>query len=402
VSALGLAKAVQRGQNLSMVTKLPSAIDMVGALIAVPTVSSVNPEFDMPNRGAIDLLASWLDDLGFRAEIMPLDSEGKKANLLATLGNGEDGLVFAGHTDTVPYDQGAWNSDPFCLVETNERLYGLGISDMKAFLALAVHAASRFASGRLQRPLSLLATSDEESGMGGAAAFAARGRAPGRYAVVGEPTGMRPVNLHKGVLMESIHVQGQSGHSSDPSLGKSALEAMHGIMTRLLAWREALQAKHRNVRFDVPVPTLNLGRIRGGDSPNRICGECELQLDLRPLPGMDMEALRQTLRSQVSDALAGTGLKATFNHFFPAVPALETPPTSAIVQATESLTGKPAGAVAFGTEGPFLNRLGVESVILGPGEVAQAHQPNEFLRCSQIEPTIELLEALIHRFCIAH
>ncbi|MFZ0255957.1 MAG: acetylornithine deacetylase [Gammaproteobacteria bacterium] len=384
-----------------MATALPSPIDMLTALIAVPTVSSVNPEFDMPNRGAVDLLASWLDDLGFRIEIMPLDSEGKKANLLATLGGGEGGLVLAGHTDTVPYDQRAWNTDPFCLIEADERLYGLGTADMKAFLAIAVHVAARFTSHRLQQPLSLLATADEESGMNGAAAFAERGRAPGRYVIIGEPTGMRPVHLHKGVLMEAIRLQGRSGHSSDPSLGESALEGMHQVITRLLAWRQVLQAEHCNGRFDVPVPTMNLGRIQGGDNPNRICGECELQLDLRPLPGMDIEALRQALRSQVYEALAGTSLMATFNPFFPAVPALETPSDSAIVQATETLTGKSAGAVAFGTEGPFLNRLGMESVILGPGDVAQAHQPNEFVRRSQIKPTIDLLEALIHQFCVA-
>lgn len=385
-----------------MISALPSPIDMVAALVAEPTVSSVNPEFDMPNRGAIDRLAEWLDDLGFRIEIMPLDGEGSKANLLATLGEGNGGLVLAGHTDTVPYDRGAWNTDPFSLVEADGRLYGLGTADMKAFLALAVTAASRFRPHQLERSLSLLATSDEESGMDGAVAFAERGRAPGRYAVIGEPTGMRPVNLHKGVLMEAIRVHGRSGHSSDPRLGESALEGMHQVIARLLAWRTALQAEHRNLQFDVAVPTLNLGRIQGGDNPNRICGACELQLDLRPLPGMDIEALRQTLRSEVHKALAGTTLKVSFEPFFAAVPAFETSPNSAIVQATESLTGQPAGAVAFGTEGPFLNRLGMECVILGPGDVAQAHQPNEFIQRDRIEPTIELLAALIHRFCIAH
>lgn len=375
---------------------------MLTALVAVPTISSVNPELDMPNRGAIDLLASWLDDLGFRIEIMELDGEGNKANLIATLGSGDGGLVLAGHTDTVPYDQDAWNTDPFSVVKDKDRLYGLGTCDMKAFLALAVYAASQFSVRQLRRPLSLLATSDEESGMDGAAAFAEAGRAPGRYALIGEPTGMRPVNLHKGVLMEAIRVLGRSGHSSDPSLGESALEGMHRIITRLLQWREGLQAEHRNGQFDVPFPTMNLGRIQGGDNPNRICGECELQLDLRPLPGMDMEALRQALRFEAREALAGTGLRVGFDSFFPAVPALETPPTSAIVRAAEALTGKPAGAVAFGTEGPFLNRMGMESVILGPGDVAQAHQPNEFVLLSRIEPTIGILEALIHQFCVAH
>ncbi|MGF1616099.1 MAG: acetylornithine deacetylase [Gammaproteobacteria bacterium] len=384
-----------------MPTPLPSPLDMIASLIAAPSISSINPEFDMPNRAAIDVLASWLDDVGFHVTIMPLDNQGRKANLLATLGSGEGGLVLAGHTDTVPYDANAWTTDPFSLVEADGRLYGLGTADMKAFLALAVYTASRFTSRRLQRPLSLLATADEESGMNGAAAFAELGRPPGRYAVIGEPTGMRPVNLHKGVLMEAIHLQGRSGHSSDPGLGESALEGMYSVMTRLLAWREELQTQYRNPRFSVPVPTLNLGRIRGGDNPNRICAECELQIDLRTLPGIDIEALRQVLRAQVLEALAGSGLKVTFNHFFPAVPAFETSPTSAIVRLTEALTGQSAGAVAFGTEGPLLNRMGMESVILGPGDVAQAHQPNEFVRRSHIQPTIELLEALINHLCVA-
>lgn len=384
-----------------MPTALPSPLDMIASLIAAPSISSINPEFDMPNRAAIDVLASWLDDVGFHVTIMPLDNQGRKANLLATLGSGEGGLVLAGHTDTVPYDATAWTTDPFSLVEADGRLYGLGTADMKAFLALAVYTASRFTSRRLQRPLSLLATADEESGMNGAAAFAELGRPPGRYAVIGEPTGMRPVNLHKGVLMEAIHLQGRSGHSSDPSLGESALEGMYNVMTRLLAWREELQTQYRNPRFSVPVPTLNLGRIRGGDNPNRICAECELQIDLRTLPGIDIEALRQVLRTQVLEALAGSGLKVTFNPFFPAVPAFETSPTSAIVRLTEALTGQSAGAVAFGTEGPLLNRMGMESVILGPGDVAQAHQPNEFVRRSHIQPTIELLEALINHLCVA-
>ena len=374
---------------------------MLAALVATPTVSSVNPELDMGNREAIELLASWLDELGFRIEVMPIDAKGNKANLLATLGSGDHGLVLAGHTDTVPYDQDAWRCDPFTLAATDDRLYGLGTCDMKGFLALAIQSTRAFTRRELKRPLSLLATADEESTMDGARAFAARGHAPGQYAVIGEPTGLRPVNLHKGVFMESICVHGRSGHSSDPKLGASALEGMHQVIGRLLAWREVLQRRHRNPQFSVPVPTLNLGRIRGGDNPNRICGQCELQIDLRPLPGMDLDEVRQALRTEIRAALKDTPLEVTFKPLFSGVPPFATPPESAIVRTAEELTGLPAEAVAFATEGPFLRQIGMETVILGPGDVAQAHQPNEFLPLARVAPTIELLTLLIHRFCVA-
>ena len=283
----------------------PELLDMIAALIAAPSISSVNPDFDQGNRGVIELLADWLSALGFRAEILPIAGQPDKANLIATLGAGPGGLVLAGHTDTVPFDQGRWTHDPFRLTCADGRLYGLGTSDMKAFLALAVEAASSFTASQLQQPLIIIATADEESSMSGAKALVEARRPQARYAVIGEPTGMRPVRMHKGILMEAIHLRGRSGHSSDPALGNSALEGMHRVLGELLRWRAELQAQHVNPLFAVPVPTLNLGHIHGGDNPNRICPDCELHIDLRPLPGMDIDQLR----SQLDQRLAGVPLE---------------------------------------------------------------------------------------------
>ncbi len=378
----------------------PDLLAMIDGLISAPSVSSVSADFDQGNRQVIERLANWLDPLGYSVEIMPLPGRPDKANLIATLGKGPGGLVLAGHTDTVPWDEGRWSVDPFRLTQKDDRLYGLGTADMKAFLALAIEAANHFDAAQFREPLILIATADEESSMAGARALVEAKRPQARYAVIGEPTGLRPIRLHKGILMEAIHLRGRSGHSSDPSLGNNALEGMHAIIGELLRWRAELQAEHRNPLFAVPVPTLNLGHIHGGDNPNRICADCELHIDLRPLPGMEIQALRHKLQTRLATVIEGTGLELDCHPLFEGTPAMETSATSDIVQVTEALTGYSATSAAFGTEGPYLNSLGIETVILGPGDIDQAHQPDEYLACERIPPTLELLKQLIQRFCV--
>jgi len=373
---------------------------MIDALVSAPSISSVNPDFDQSNRAVIDRLAGWLDSLGWQVDVLPLDNASDKANLIATMGGGPGGLVLAGHTDTVPFDEGRWRHDPFRLSRDDGRLYGLGTSDMKAFLALAIEAASEFSAAQFKEPLILVATADEESSMAGARALVDTKRPQARYAVIGEPTGLRPIRLHKGVLMESLHLRGQSGHSSDPSLGNSALEGMHKVIGELLRWRAELQAEHINPLFSIPVPTLNLGHIHGGDNPNRICADCELHIDLRPLPGMDLSELRAMLETRARCAIEASGLELSCRPLFEGTPAMDTPASSEIVRSCETLTGYSAAAVAFGTEGPYFNQLGIDTVVLGPGDIEQAHQPDEYLEEARLGPTIDLLRALILRFCI--
>ena len=382
-------------------SKLPSLREMIQRLVALPSVSSVMPALDMGNRAVIDTLAEWLESLSFHITIQPL-AQPDKANLIATLcdPNDMDGLVLAGNTDTVPYDEGRWQHDPFTLTQDNGRLYGLGTADMKTFLALAVEAARTVSPQRLRRPLVLLATADEESGMQGAITLGATTPRPGRFAVIGEPTGLQPVRQHKSILMEAIRLRGQSGHSSDPRLGNSALEGMHAVIGALLMFRQELGRQHHDPAFSMPTPTLNLGHIHGGDNPNRICGECELHLDLRALPGMDLDGLRGTLREQVERIAQARGLDCEFRVLFEGVPAMATPADSKIVRLAEALTGSPAQAVAFATEGPYLNAMGMETVILGPGDIAQAHQPDEFIALERLDAMLDLLRALIQKVCV--
>ena len=338
--------------------------------------------------------------MGFSTEIQPLNSGGSKANLIATIGQGSNGLVLAGHTDTVPFDENRWNSDPFKLTEADNRLYGLGTADMKSFFALIIEAVRDLDLSSLQQPLIILATADEETSMSGAKALNSHHLSGGRFVLIGEPTGLKPVRMHKGIMMEAIKLTGLSGHSSNPALGNSALEAMHRVITELLKWRDELQAAYNNPLFEIPEPTMNLGHIHGGDNPNRICGYCELQIDIRPLPGMSLVDLRYELEQRLQKTLAGTMISYDTQALFDGVAAVETPADSKLVKAVEKLTGATAEAVAFSTEAPFYNELGMDSVVLGPGHINQAHQPNEYLETSQIKPAVKLIQDIVKQFCM--
>lgn len=382
-----------------MSTTFPTVMQRLRALIGTPSVSSVSPEFDQSNRPVIDLLAGWLADLGYQIEIMSLPNQPQKANLIATLGKGPGGLVLSGHTDTVPYDATGWQSDPFKLTERDGRLFGLGSADMKSFFALAIEAARQFDANKLKAPLILLATADEESSMEGALSLVAADKPKAKYAIVGEPTGLKPIRAHKGIIMESIHITGHSGHSSDPRLGNSALEGMHKAIAEILRWRQELQQRYRDPHFAVPYPTLNLGHIHGGDNPNRICGECELHFDLRSLPGMSQDELRHDLDQRLAACFADSGLKVRREPLITGTEPMHTDAQADIVKQAEQLTGYQAEAVAYCTEGPYLNQLGMQTIILGPGHIEQAHQPNEYLPMEQIQPSINLISQMIQRYC---
>lgn len=383
--------------------------DTLTQLIAHRTISSGNPALDCGNREAVDDLANRLERAGFDCEIAAMPGREDKVNLVARLGPAEraadHGLVFAGHIDTVPYDDTGWDSDPFTLNERDGRVYGLGTCDMKGFIAIAAEVAAEYASQQLSAPVSLLISADEECGMDGARALLAahreHGGRPGRYCVIGEPTNLVPIRQHKGILMETIETHGASGHSSNPALGANAIEAMAMALGAVRGLRDELAARQRIAGFPVPHATLNLGAISGGDNANRIPARCRLDIDMRFLPGMTIDALRRELRERVDAALAGSDCSVHFRALFEGTPAFETAAESPIVTACEQLAGAEAAAVDFATEGAFYNAMGMDSVILGPGDIAQAHQPNEFLALDRVEPMQRILHGLVERFCLA-
>lgn len=379
-----------------MANRSPDLLNMMSQLIATPSISCARPELDMSNEPVIDLVANWLETSGFNVIKQPVAPA--KYNLIANKGQGSDGLILSGHTDTVPCDEALWQSDPFKLTELDNRYYGLGSCDMKSFIAMAIVASHKFKEDQLKRPLTIIATADEETTMSGARLLAENGNHLGRYCVIGEPTNLTPVREHKGILMESIKFIGSSGHSSDPSLGNSALEAMLEYMQSLIQFRSQLQ-QYQNSSFEVSSPTLNLGHIHGGDNPNRICGECELHIDLRFLPGMELDDMRNRIRTLARQVAQQKQLDVSFEALFLGAPAMHTESDSLINEYLEQATQQQSSSVAFGTEAPFYNAMGCETIVIGPGSIKQAHQPDEFLPADQISSTVKLLENLIQRFC---
>ncbi len=384
----------------------PKLLEKIEQLIALPSVSSTQADIDTSNQPVINLLANWLNDLGFNCQVIP-SSEGK-VNLISWIGpessEDDDGLVLSGHTDTVNFDQTGWYTDPFKATELDNKLIGLGTADMKSFLAIAIEAAKEFSSKKLKQRLTIIATADEESTMQGAKTLIetckAKDQRLGKYCIIGEPTNLTPIHQHKGVMMEAIKVHGQAGHSSDPSLGNNALEGMRVVLNELEDFKQELANKYTNHEFVVPVPTLNLGHVHGGDNPNRICGDCELHIDLRPLPGMQIKILRDELHERILKITEPLGLKCEFEALFDGVPAFKTEKTSKIIQRTKQLSNKNPTTVAFGTEGPYFNKIGMETVVLGPGSIDQAHQQNEYLAMNSIQPTIDILQKVIHEICL--
>lgn len=380
----------------------PPTLDMAQRLIAVPSVSSPDPRCDQSNRGVVDLLGEWTEGLGARVALQEVKPG--KWNLIAHFGPAIPGagLVLSGHTDTVPCNESHWSLSPFAGEVRDGRLYGLGSADMKSFFALVLSAAAALPLARLTQPLTLLATCDEESTMDGARALAEAGRPLGHYAVIGEPTGLRPIRMHKGVMSEAVQVDGIAGHASDPARGANAIDGMARVLDALSAWRRELAAEHRHDGFEVPHPTLNFGAVHGGDSPNRICATCRLALDIRLLPGMGVEATRAALHRRLDGlSLPDPRLRWSCHPLSLGVPPFETAPDADLVSAAEALSGTPAGAVGFGTEAPFLQRLGLETVVLGAGHIEQAHRPDEYLDLAQMERGIELYRRLIERYCLS-
>ena len=367
-------------------------------LIALPTISSLEAAKDQSNKQLIELLATWLADFGFKTEIIRVEGSRDKYNLLATYGEGEGGLLLAGHTDTVPFDEGKWTFNPFALTEQDGKFYGLGTADMKGFFAFIVDVLNQIDLNKLTKPLRILATADEETTMLGARTFVQHTHIRPDCAIIGEPTSLKPIRAHKGHVGEAVRITGKSGHSSDPDRGINAIELMHQATGYLMNMRSQLREKYHNDLFKVPYPTMNFGNIHGGDAINRICACCELQFDMRPLPNLPVEDLYAMVNENLKPMLEQYGDLIEIRHLHDGIPGYECEHSAQVVQVVEKLLGEKCDAVNYCTEAPFIQQL-CPTLVLGPGSIEQAHQPDEFLETKFIEPTRELLTKMILHFC---
>lgn len=378
---------------------IPQFVDVYGSLIETSSISSSDPKWDQGNEEVIQLLAQYLSDLNFNIQIENV-AKGKQ-NLVATLGEGDGGLLLSGHTDTVPFDESGWNYNPLALTQKEDRFYGLGVADMKGFFAFIIETLKNMQPDKrcLKRPLHILATCDEETSMVGARYFQKSHDFKPNVCVIGEPTGLVPVRAHKGHMSIGISIQGKSGHSSDPANGINAIEILYQVIGSLQNLKDQLKEQYQHPAFEIPYPTLNLGKVSGGDSPNRICGQCELHFDIRPLPGLDLTFLQSLLKDALKPVMQEWNGRLDIKMLHIPIPGYECSRQHPFVGELESLTGQTSQTVNYCTEAAYLQDV-CPTLVVGPGYIDQAHQANEYLEYKFIEPTKKLLEDLIGRYCL--
>lgn len=376
--------------------QLPSFLEVYSGLISTSSISSTDPKWDEGNEKVIEKLAGWLQSLGFEVNVIPV-AKGKH-NLVAKKGSGEGGLLLSGHSDTVPFDEGRWNFNPHELTQANNRFYGLGTADMKGFFAFIIEAVKKVDWSKQKKPLYILATCDEETTMLGARHFTENTSIKPDYCIIGEPTSLIPVRGHKGHVANAIRITGKSGHSSNPALGVNAIEIMYEVLYALMKLRDRLVKEYHHPGFEIPHPTLNLGHIHGGDSPNRICGCCELHYDVRPLPGISLDGLDNMLRTALTEVEAKWPGRIEITPLHDAIPGYECQHDHPFVAGMSELCHHPAETVNYCTEAPFLQEV-CPTLVMGPGSIDQAHQPDEYLAFEFIDPTIRILSDAMVRYC---
>ncbi|MFZ5790598.1 MAG: acetylornithine deacetylase [Pseudomonadota bacterium] len=371
---------------------------MLARLVAFDTVSARS------NLALIEFVKNFLASHGVEARILR-SPDGAKANLLATIGpTREGGVILSGHTDVVPVEDQPWTGDPFRLEARDGRLYGRGSADMKGFIAVALALAPEFLAAGLKRPIHLAFSHDEEVGCRGVPALiAAIARELPRpaLAIVGEPTEMRLANRHKGIYGFETVVTGRDGHSSAPDAGLNAIMAaaeILGFLDRLAA--EFRESGPFDTGFQPPHTTLNVGEIAGGTALNIVARQCRIRWEFRPVPDHAPDLIRARLDRFVGQDLlprlkARAAEAAVETRALACVPGLRPEVASPAEALVRHLTGlNEAIGVAFTTEAGLFQEAGFPAVVIGPGSIAQAHQPDEFVEESQLEACARFLRRL--------
>lgn len=327
-----------------------------------------------------------------------LDEQGvEKINLIALSADvSEVELALVGHTDTVPYDPN-W-AEATNLTERDGKLYGRGSCDTKGFIAAALTALETIDLSRLQKPLALIFTADEEIGLRGAKRLAEAKPLRARYSIVGEPTSLKPIRAGKGYSLAEVIVKGREAHSAYPSLGASAVFRAARLINRLEEIAAQIQEDQHDA-FDPPYTTLNVGLIHGGSAKNVLAGECRFTLEWRPIPTQSSGYLLNLFRTVIQEETQndpGFECEVDANR---ADSGFETLPDSPLIKLLESLTGNESGTVAFGTEGAQMMLLGSEVVVMGPGDIREAHRTGEFVPVDQLERCAEILRQSILELC---
>jgi acetylornithine deacetylase len=369
-------------------------------LVAFDTTSRLS------NLPLADFVSDYLDRPGVQIEKMR-SSDGTKTNLVVRSGpepeHGE-GLTLSGHMDVVPADEPEWRSPPFTMTMVGETYAGRGTADMKGFLALAINRMAQVNPSRLRRPLALLLTYDEEVGTVGAHCFAERrSTSPElpRDVIIGEPTSLRVVRMHKGMIRLQLSFRGKAAHSGYPHLGRNAIEPAARAIVALAGLRDEMERErppHGEHFPEVPYAALNVGVIAGGSAANVIPDQCTVQIAIRLLPEMGAAAMNERVLATVGEALPGEPFELTLISESPAMMLDEQAPLHRELCGMVGQRG--TETVAFATDAGWLQTVGLRCAIFGPGSIEVAHRPNEFLPIAEFIRAGRLLDDLIRRRCL--
>ena len=375
--------------------------EIMTKLISFQTVSR-NSNLDL-----IDWVAGYLDSHGIASTRVPND-DGTKAALYAHIGPQVDGgVVLSGHTDVVPVDGQAWDTDPFVVTQKDDKLYGRGTCDMKGFDALALFAVPLAIKAGIKRPLQIALSYDEEVGCLGAPPMidhmVSHGMPRADTVLVGEPSMMQVVTGHKGGTGWNMHVRGFEVHSSLAYTGVSAIM----MAAKLIDWANQVNAASAaatpsavNAPFDPPYTTLHCGTISGGTANNITAKDCHFCFDIRVVPGDSVQAWKdrvmakvQEIESEMQAIRPETGIDA--DQFFQ-LPGLVPENMGSAEELARRLTGDNAThVVSYGTEAGQFQERGYSTVVCGPGDIAQAHQPNEFITIDQLQQGEDFMRKLV-------
>ncbi|MDW3184511.1 acetylornithine deacetylase [Roseobacter sp.] len=383
-------------------TERLSPLALMTQLVRFPTVSRDS------NLPLIDWVEEYLSGHGISAHRYT-DPDQPKAALFAHVGPWEEGaVVLSGHTDVVPVDGQPWDTDPFDVVQKDGRYFGRGTCDMKGFDALALWAMVEAHHAGIKRPLQIALSFDEEIGCTGAPPMIAAMQPvlpKGASVIVGEPSSMRAVTGHKGGTGFDTHVQGFEVHSSLLDRGVNAI--MFGA--KLIDWANQMNAINQAAEpeglaamFDPPFTTVHVGMISGGTAHNITAKDCHFAMDFRVVPGEDKRAWEARYRARVAEVEAEMQaiVPDTRIEISPRfdVPALQPEQDGAAENFVRGLTGDNASnVVSYGTEAGQFQEAGYSAVICGPGDIAQAHQPNEFISVADFEAGHDFMQRLVDR-----
>lgn len=382
--------------------RAPTATELLERLVAFDTTSRRS------NLELIDFVADHLDRLGVPVTLIH-DETGEKANLYATLGPRCDGgVVLSGHTDVVPVDGQDWRSDPFRVRHSDDRLYGRGTADMKGFIAVALALAPEMLAGGLRTPIHFAFSYDEEvgcTGVHGLIRHIGRDDVRPGLVVVGEPTGMKVVNAHKGCLALNTEVTGFEAHSSATHLGVNAVSYAAELIACLDGLGAEMKARARpDSRFEPPHTTVHVGTVEGGTARNIIPKSCRFRWEVRALPGSgEDDEVRARFEAHVRERVlprmravhpAADVATEAMAEAAGLAPDEDSPAESLALGLTG---GNRTFAVSYCTEAGLFREAGLPAVVCGPGDIRQAHKPNEYIELAQIDACVAFVRRLIAR-----